>query len=293
MFFSIIVPNYNCEYLGRAISSVLNQKYKNWELIVIDNNSKSDVKSLVDSFKNKKIKLFFIHNKGIISKSRNMGIMLASYKWICFLDSDDHWKNEKLLEIKKFIEEKKINQGMIYHGVSYSNKSKEYGVVIKNHSKELKRPFYQNLLINGNLIAQSSVTIDKESLLNVSNYDEDPDKFSWEDYDLWLRLAKKNYNFFYINKNLGYIWVGQDRVSNKNQSHKNILKFLKYYRIDINQMIIKKKNYFWAYDSLFNYYFSKKNYNKAYIIFKKFNKKNFKNLIKFFFIKIIRFYKKI
>lgn len=243
MFFSIIIPNYNCEYLDRAIKSVLNQKHKNWELIIIDNNSQSDVKSLIDSYKNRKIKLFFIQNKGIISKSRNMGIKLANYKWICFLNSDDHWKDEKLLQLKRFIK-KKISKGIIYHGISYSNKFKEYGAVIKNHSKELKRPFYQNLLINGNLIAQSSVTIDKESLLNVSNYDEDRDKFSWEDYDLWLRLAKKNYNFFYINKNLGYIWVGQDRVSNKNQSHKNILKFLKYYRIDINQMIIKKKTIF-------------------------------------------------
>ena len=45
--FSIILPTYNCNYLENAIDSVINQNYKNWELIVIDNNSTNDVYNII------------------------------------------------------------------------------------------------------------------------------------------------------------------------------------------------------------------------------------------------------
>ena len=58
--FSIILPTYNCNYLENAIDSVINQNYENWELIVIDNNSTSNVSNIIKKKNNKKIRYFII-----------------------------------------------------------------------------------------------------------------------------------------------------------------------------------------------------------------------------------------
>ncbi|MBT5862849.1 MAG: glycosyltransferase, partial [Gammaproteobacteria bacterium] len=75
MKISIILPTYNRAelFLERAIDSVVNQSYKDWELIIIDNNSTDNTKVLVDSYKDKQIYLYGISNNGNIAKSRNLG----------------------------------------------------------------------------------------------------------------------------------------------------------------------------------------------------------------------------
>ena len=104
ILFSIIIPTYNRENkLKKAIDSVLSQKYKNWEILIIDNYSKDNTKKLVQGYKNKNIKFFKVKNYGVIAKSRNFGIMKSKGKFIAFLDSDDIWMEEKLYECNKII----------------------------------------------------------------------------------------------------------------------------------------------------------------------------------------------
>lgn len=86
---SIITPTYNrANILERAIHSVLDQTYDNWELIVVDDGSTDKTKDLVNSFPDKRIKYFLIENGGP-SKARNYGINQAIGTWIMYLDSDD------------------------------------------------------------------------------------------------------------------------------------------------------------------------------------------------------------
>ena len=74
-FFSIIIPTFNREFkLERAIQSVLNQTYQNWEMIIVDNYSEDNTKKMVENFKNNKIKFYQINNNGVIAKSRNLGV---------------------------------------------------------------------------------------------------------------------------------------------------------------------------------------------------------------------------
>jgi glycosyltransferase involved in cell wall biosynthesis len=75
---SIVIPTYNhANYLGRALQSVLDQTYKNWEAIVIDNHSTDDTSKVIDKYKHPRIKYIKISNQGVIAKSRNAGRLAA------------------------------------------------------------------------------------------------------------------------------------------------------------------------------------------------------------------------
>ena len=87
---SIIIPTYNrAEDLKRALQSVFDQTFTNWEVVVVDNYSVDNTDSLIKSFNNQKIKLFKIHNRGIISASRNLGLKHALGEYIAFLNQKE------------------------------------------------------------------------------------------------------------------------------------------------------------------------------------------------------------
>lgn len=96
MLVSIILPTYNrAHLLPRAIKSVLEQDYQDWELIIWDDGSTDNTKSIVQSFGDKRIKYFFDKNHGM-SYALNQGIDKTIGENIAFLDDDDVWKESKL-----------------------------------------------------------------------------------------------------------------------------------------------------------------------------------------------------
>lgn len=96
---SIIMPTYNhARFIGEGIESVLNQTYKNFELIIIDNFSEDNTEEIVASYKDDRIKYLKFRNNGSTGVSRNYGIRHAKGEYIAFLDSDDFWLPEKLEE---------------------------------------------------------------------------------------------------------------------------------------------------------------------------------------------------
>ena len=140
-FFSIIVPNYNnSKYLYRCIKSVTDQTFKNWELLIIDNNSNDNSLDIVNSFNDKRVKTITIKNRGIIAKSRNLGINSSKGIWLCFWNSDDWWDETKLnIVYKKII---KTEADVIVHN--------EFLFIEKNKKKKKLNygPFEKNFLRN-------------------------------------------------------------------------------------------------------------------------------------------------
>ena len=80
-FFSVVIPTFNCApLLKRALQSVERQTFSNYEIIIIDNSSTDETKSVVENSNLPRLKFENINNKGIIAKSRNKGIELSKGK---------------------------------------------------------------------------------------------------------------------------------------------------------------------------------------------------------------------
>jgi len=97
IYFSIILPTYNrASFINKAVESVLNQTFKGFELIIVDDASTDDTEQKVRAYDDKRI--IYLKNEVNLErcKSRNKGIMAARGKYICFLDSDDYHLPEHL-----------------------------------------------------------------------------------------------------------------------------------------------------------------------------------------------------
>jgi glycosyltransferase involved in cell wall biosynthesis len=198
---SVVIPTYNhASYLGRALQSVIDQTYTNWEAIVIDNHSTDNTDEVMASFADLRITYKKIHNNGVIAASRNVGIRVAKGEWIAFLDSDDWWHLEKLQKcLGYFINDPSID--IIYHDcficrVDLPDKKLKCG--------NAKYPIFRSLLDQKFGIANSGALVKKQKLSEVGGVSEDRYLIAVEDFDLWLRLAKITNKFKYVDEFLGY-----------------------------------------------------------------------------------------
>ena len=181
---SVIIPSYNnFIFFERCISSVINQTYKNIEIIIIfDHGNKKDLKTLKSILKKKQKKIKLIINSKNLGAglSRNKAAKLAKGKYIAFLDSDDVWTRNKLKHQLAFMKKRKIT---ISHTSYYI--IDENDVKIGSQIAKYKQT-YQNLL-NSCDIGLSSLMIEKNLFLR-NKFTSNKTK---EDYASWLKIAKK------------------------------------------------------------------------------------------------------
>lgn len=109
--FSIIVPIYKIErYIEECIQSVVNQTYKNYELILVDDGSPDNCGKICDKYKNIYSSIKVVHKEnGGVSSARNAGITIAEGEYIIFLDGDDILTKDCLNEISRILNNKKID----------------------------------------------------------------------------------------------------------------------------------------------------------------------------------------
>jgi len=230
---SVVIPTYNRAYeLARAIDSVLCQTYQNWEVLVVDNHSQDNTDELIRKYNDKRIKLYKIHNKGVIAASRNMGIKYAVGDFIAFLDSDDWWAPDKLSETVTC-----FSSGMdvVYHALFLVHKNKQRCLWRKTVSHAITHPVHKDLILNGNPLPNSSVVVRTKILRDIEGLSENADIIAMEDYDAWLRISKKTDKFCKLNKALGYYWVGGGNESNPLRTLKNMKAFNQLYSAEIEE----------------------------------------------------------
>jgi len=204
---SVIIPTYNrAEQLRFCLDRLLEQTYKNFEVIVCDDGS-TDSTELVTKEYNSRLNIKYSndHNFGGPAKPRNRGIMMSEGDIIAFLDSDDWWYPTKLEESLKYID----NYDVVYHNLDkYTNYKRSNGVV---KGRVLEGEVAQNLVVNGG-IPNSSVVIKKAIVNKVGEISEDKSLIAVEDSDYWIRTALVTQKFKFIDKSLGGYWIG-DNIS--------------------------------------------------------------------------------
>lgn len=113
---SIIMPTYNCgRFIAESIESVINQVYDSWELLIVDDCSTDNTKAIVKRYRERDRRIRYLPNKTNMGAalSRNRALRAAKGRYIAFLDSDDVWMEEKLIEQLTFMQ--RHNYAFTYH----------------------------------------------------------------------------------------------------------------------------------------------------------------------------------
>jgi glycosyltransferase involved in cell wall biosynthesis len=195
---SVIIPSFNREKLIlKAIDSVLNQTYQDFEILVIDDASTDNTEQVIKGLGKENIQYFRMEKNGGQCIARNFGISKAKGKYVAFLDSDDEWLPEKLrLQVACF-ENGSEKLGCVY-GYAYQKD------VIKNETSLIEKGFFRGDIYDKFLEGfcpptPSLFMVKKEAIQQVNGFDEK--LITFVDLDIWLRLSQL-FEFDYIEEPL-------------------------------------------------------------------------------------------
>ena len=181
-FFSVIIPLYNKEdTIERAVDSVLNQTFKKFELIVINDGSTDLSLNKIIDIKDDRIRIVNKENQGV-SSARNLGIKMSNTNWICFLDADDYWENDFL---EKFYKQIGNSNEIGFVFSSYFINEKPIRVVNINKAIIVNH-FFNQIRKFGVSPNSSSVAVKKCCFDKIGLFEEDIT--IGEDTDMWYRL---------------------------------------------------------------------------------------------------------
>ena len=179
---SVLIPNYNTkeEWLKESIESILNQTFQDFEIIILDDGSKTSPEELIKSFKDERIKFYQNEINLGVGKTRNKLLELAKGDYVAFQDSDDislPTRLEKQVEI--------LDNNMDFSGVSAWVETFPNKKVLKN----IEKPKILDFLCGCEFIQPSA-------MLRVNDFKKYDLKFNdnfttSEDYDLWTRTIEK------------------------------------------------------------------------------------------------------
>lgn len=182
---SVVIPVHNgAAFVSKAITSVLGQTFRDFDLLVIDDGSTDETASVVNSFDDTRLRYFHQENRGI-SPTRNVGIKRSSGRWVAFLDCDDFWFPTKL-EAQLAVARTRPNAGMIYCSAELRTAN---GEVLRHYPATVEgRPLDQLLIGNCISGSASSAMLRRDILDQIGYFDEQLPVC--EDWELWLRAAR-------------------------------------------------------------------------------------------------------
>ncbi len=218
-FVSVVIPTYNSKkFITKTFLSIINQTYKEFEIIFVDDCSNDGTYGLLQKLKNKyknKVKLIKTKtNSGTVAAPRNLGIKYCKGSIICFVDSDDIWEKNKLeYQLKEY-----NNKTILCTAARYFNHRNEKSGLIINFFRKILQSFIINKVNKKgfhwfylyNPIVVSSVMINKE-IIKKNLFDAHVN--AREDLDLWIRLRKKKYTFKFQNYTMVNICRRPDSMS--------------------------------------------------------------------------------
>jgi len=209
---SIIMPLFNAErFLVQSINSVLNQEYRNWELIIVDDFSCDTSAGIAEKFasSHERVRVFKLgKNSGCPAVPRNAGIRRARGEYIAFLDADDLWLPEKL-SLQVGYMEKHCDIFLVY------------GKCLTNAGGKLLKNAVPNKLRNGaisrHLYMQNFIPIPTVMIRNTIAgkeyfFNEDPSLRAIEDYFLWMEISLRE-KIGFLNETLAIYRIHRGNTS--------------------------------------------------------------------------------
>lgn len=260
---SVIIPTFNRALaLRRCLLSLDDQTFKDFEVLVCDDGSTDNTKSVVMEFDNILLIRYFCDvNFGGPAKPRNTGIKNSIGKYIAFLDSDDWWAPKKLADSVAKLEE---GFDLVYHDLYLMKNNDAHPLCwAKTNCRQLSVPVFDDLLFNGNSIPNSSVVVRRDCINLIKFISEDRQLIAAEDYDTWLRLALFTNKFIRLPGCLGFYSIGHPSITSADRSISNTKFLLSKYSQHLAAS--SRSHLAWACYRLGRAYLSKNNYILAFI----------------------------
>lgn len=240
---SIILPTYNrAHLLKRAINSVLNQTFKNWELLIIDDGSTDNTKNIINDFSNdNRIKYFYKENSGGPAGPRNMGINEATGEYIAFLDSDDEWLSEKLEKQLSLFNNTNFNIGFVGCNVNIIEKLNDNTLKSSDYKIKYNGNILQNILESNFILSCSNVLTKKNILIQNGGFDTQLKYL--DDWDMWIKISMSGYDFDFIKYPLFNYYIHETNITKNFNSYQiflekvTILNKYKYFSEDTKKLL--------------------------------------------------------
>lgn len=247
--FSIIVPVYNVEtFVYKALSSVLEQNFDQYELIVINDGSTDKSSEIIYSLAQKHPQITFIHtsNNGV-SSARNMGLKVAKGHYIMFLDGDDFWEGKNILsDIAKIIKEQN-EPDIIFHSfkITYLDNPSKPSDIIDIDKPELSGNYYNDFhLLISRWIYKSNVwtKVVKREII-IQNNIFFPIGKRYEDSEWSFKLAKYIHQYAIYNSTFYSYHSGRVGSTTTSIPAKNVKDFLSIILFELEQLMEIKQSH--------------------------------------------------
>lgn len=206
---SAVITTWNrASFLRRAIQSVLTQSFADFELLVFDNSSTDGTHDTVKSFTDQRVR-YIKHAPMGISGARNAALHAAQGEFIAFLDDDDEWLPSKLGDQIAVFEKDRVGRVGFVYG-AYVHIREETKKIFETVYPRLRGNVYEYAVRHRDTLtgSASNPLLRKSAVIDAGGYD--PEVKTGEDYEMFLRLAKK-YDFEYVNAPVVNIYVHRGR----------------------------------------------------------------------------------
>lgn len=182
---SVVMAVYNGqEYLNIAIDSILLQTYENLELVIVDDGSTDHSRSIIESYKDPRIKYYWQKNRGLAA-ALNRGISRSTGKYIARMDADDISHPDRLKKQVTYLEK---NKNIALLGTSFNIVDDNNCTIGHSYHLDRNEDLQIEFLVR-NPFGHGTIMVRRNIIAKVGGYDENQ---PIEDYDLWWRIAKNH-----------------------------------------------------------------------------------------------------
>lgn len=226
LFVSVIIPSYNREKtIVRAVNSVLNQSYKNLEVIVVDDCSSDNTASVLRVIADSRFRYIKLEKNSGACVARNTGVRLAKGNYIAFQDSDDYWHKDKIEKQLQYMKENNLD----FCSCAFTRITKKTNIIVSGINIPNTNEDIWCSLLNYNWVSTQTIVCKKECFEKIG-FDRAIKRY--QDWDFALQAANF-FNIGHITDSLVDVYLQSDSITNTVHNDEAMLKVIKKHEKDV------------------------------------------------------------